>query len=789
MKMLRYIAIAASFTLAAFSFASTASAAGNVTGFAWSDSAGWISMSCNNSALTDGNSMPNTCSTVDYGVTLDPVTGAMTGYAWSTNLGWLNFNSGGVVPSYSANRIGGARVTGVTTPGLRPTVGWARFCSNFNQSIMPDNCTGGNTITDWNGAWFGWVSMSGDGRDGNPEYGVKYDNVTGAFDGFAWGGTIEGHDGSEVAGWISFKGVYASKNPVAYVPIVKLVAIPPQVSQNGDTSIKYSWVNADSDPNHQIVSCSAFTDQGPQTNWNAGAITSANLPMAADQTKYNIWVPGSPTFYYLDCKDRAGNHAGDPLNSPMVGCDTSTPTTTANTCPRTRVDILNSSGILTMTIKDDTSSAPLSTADVTVNLGDTVSLSWKSASPISNCTGYSNLGVANWKLASDGGTPKAPISNTIESGVQVAPAATRYYMTCVINGRLEISNTVTAIVKNDSSSGLTLLGRANGSGTGWTGVVQVDPGQTVDLQWASTNTDTWSNCFAVPGTSPAASNWAANQIKLPITSANGYTTTELGIQVPVDPSIYRISCESASGRQESNDVIVNVSRVPVESINLEIKLDGDSDATYSQAVNVPNTPVVTNVTLRWSSSSQIQPGSCSGTSSPSATPEYWLRPNLSNPTGTESNINLLRTVGLQTTYTISCTTTSNVPVSASAYANPYDIATATPVLTLSGPNCVKNSGINAELVWKITNLNRGTITFWNDGGQSNWDGTQSPLQGVTEDEGSVFVNVTNPSVTNFELRYTHGTTGTNYVVRHPITLDLDCRESPRRSWFFQFFER
>ena len=260
MKMLRYIAIAASFTLAAFSFASTASAAGNVTGFAWSDSAGWISMSCNNSALTDGNSMPNTCSTVDYGVTLDPVTGAMTGYAWSTNLGWLNFNSGGVVPSYSANRIGGARVTGVTTPGLRPTVGWARFCSNFNQSIMPDNCTGGNTITDWNGAWFGWVSMSGDGRDGNPEYGVKYDNVTGAFDGFAWGGTIEGHDGSEVAGWISFKGVYASKNPVAYVPIVKLVAIPPQVSQNGDTSIKYSWVNADSDPNHQIVSCSAFTD-------------------------------------------------------------------------------------------------------------------------------------------------------------------------------------------------------------------------------------------------------------------------------------------------------------------------------------------------------------------------------------------------------------------------------------------------------------------------------------------------------------------------------------------------
>jgi hypothetical protein len=793
MKALRYIAIAASFSLAAFAFAGTASAAGNVTGFAWSDSAGWISMNCNNETLPNGNGIPNTCSTVDYGVTLDPTSGAMSGYAWSTNLGWMKFDASGTTPTYIENRLGNARFPAMTTPGLKRAVGWARFCSSFNQMIMPDNCTGGNITTSTNGGWYGWVSMSGDGSAGYIRYTVTYDTGSGEFDGFAWGGGMEGVPGSEVVGWISFKGVYASKDPVPYVPIVQIDAIPTQVASNGDTSIKYYWVNADTDPNHQIASCSAFTDQGQVANWNVGTFTSTNLPRAAAQTINNVWVPGSPTFYYLDCKDRLGNHAGDPLNNPMIGCNTATPTTTANTCPRTRVDIINSSGALKLSIKDDTSPAPLGLGPVTVNLGDTVSISWKSADPISNCTGYSDLGVFNWKLATQGGTPKTPVSNTIESGVQVAADAnnnyeTNYYMSCIINGRLEWSNIVTAIVKNDPSSGLTLLGRPTGSGpgTGWTNVVQVNPGQTVDLKWSSASPIPWTGCVARQGTTPAAPNWAVNQSKPDITAANSYSTSEIGIMVPVDPSIYRIECTSTDGTQQSNDVIVNVNQVPSESIDLEIKLDGAADVTYSTNEYVPQG---TNVTLRWTSNAQIQSGTCSGTSIPAATPEYWLRPNLANPTRTESNINLFRTVGYPTTYTITCRTSNGTQLTASAVANPLPAVTVIPTLTISGADCARTTTTNIELGWEITGLNGGTITLRNNGGQSTWSATRGVLQGMTRDgQNSVFVNVTNISGTLFELLY-QDANGVSYSAQHPIELNPDCRQSPRRSWFFQFFER
>ena len=56
---------------------------GNVTGYAWSDTDGWLSFSCSNDL---------SCNTVNYGVDIDPVTGLFSGYAWSDNSGWVSFN-------------------------------------------------------------------------------------------------------------------------------------------------------------------------------------------------------------------------------------------------------------------------------------------------------------------------------------------------------------------------------------------------------------------------------------------------------------------------------------------------------------------------------------------------------------------------------------------------------------------------------------------------------------------------------------------------------------------------
>lgn len=63
-----------------------ADASGDLVGYAWNDSLGWISFSCHN---TEGVS----CST-NWGVTVELSTGDLTGYAWSDVGGWVSFNCG-----------------------------------------------------------------------------------------------------------------------------------------------------------------------------------------------------------------------------------------------------------------------------------------------------------------------------------------------------------------------------------------------------------------------------------------------------------------------------------------------------------------------------------------------------------------------------------------------------------------------------------------------------------------------------------------------------------------------
>lgn len=62
---------------------------GNLSGYAWGENIGWISFSCANSGM---------CANVDYGVTIDPVTGVFSGYAWAENIGWISFYSDGAGP-------------------------------------------------------------------------------------------------------------------------------------------------------------------------------------------------------------------------------------------------------------------------------------------------------------------------------------------------------------------------------------------------------------------------------------------------------------------------------------------------------------------------------------------------------------------------------------------------------------------------------------------------------------------------------------------------------------------
>lgn len=128
----------------------------NLSGYAWSDTIGWISFNCTN---------PGTCATSPYGVKVSSA-GALSGYAWSEHIGWISFNaadvsgcpSGTCAPSFN-------KTTGVVT-------GWAKALA------------GGA------GGWDGFISLSGAG------YGVT---TTGcSWSGYAWGSTV--------VGWVSFSG-------------------------------------------------------------------------------------------------------------------------------------------------------------------------------------------------------------------------------------------------------------------------------------------------------------------------------------------------------------------------------------------------------------------------------------------------------------------------------------------------------------------------------------------------------------------------------------------------------
>lgn len=129
----------------------------NVTGFAWSENIGWISLNCDNLEL----SQPR-CQNSDYGVHID-ASGNFSGDAWSDNIGWIDFAPSGPYPENPQYSVRVDTADGQVT-------GWVRALVS-------------------GGGWDGWIKM----------YNTAINTGTGDFSGWAWG--------SDIMGWINFSGV------------------------------------------------------------------------------------------------------------------------------------------------------------------------------------------------------------------------------------------------------------------------------------------------------------------------------------------------------------------------------------------------------------------------------------------------------------------------------------------------------------------------------------------------------------------------------------------------------
>jgi len=82
---------------------------GTLSGWAWNDSIGWISLSCTNTS---------TCGTSNYDVYIDS-SGNFHGFAWNDSIGWISFNCLDISASFCTNTSNYEVVTAWAPPGAK----------------------------------------------------------------------------------------------------------------------------------------------------------------------------------------------------------------------------------------------------------------------------------------------------------------------------------------------------------------------------------------------------------------------------------------------------------------------------------------------------------------------------------------------------------------------------------------------------------------------------------------------------------------------------------------------
>ncbi len=191
-----------------------------------------------------------------WGVNI-PTDGSLaSGYAWSSAIGWVSFNQADLsgCPSGTCS----ARMESGSLKG------WARIMSIVQ--------AGANA-----GGWNGWISLSG------TNYGITYNDVSGALSGFAW---------SNELGWIDFSGA-----KITPPPTVSLSASPMTINVDNISTFPWSenidltWTVSGA------TSCSTTSDNGTWNNVSVDATDgsytdSASVDSSMPTVKFTISCKG-----------------------------------------------------------------------------------------------------------------------------------------------------------------------------------------------------------------------------------------------------------------------------------------------------------------------------------------------------------------------------------------------------------------------------------------------------------------------------------------------------------------
>ncbi len=148
---------------------SGADASGNLSGYAWNDTVGWVS-------FCGGNNTSQCPGVVKYGVTVD-ANGNFNGYAWNDDVGWVSFNCANTSSCGTANYLVSTSWRSTSTvgyltsyiidagaPATLNSIVWQGSCglagTNLGFQIAASNSTSGpwnylgpsGTNADWYGA-------------------------------------------------------------------------------------------------------------------------------------------------------------------------------------------------------------------------------------------------------------------------------------------------------------------------------------------------------------------------------------------------------------------------------------------------------------------------------------------------------------------------------------------------------------------------------------------------------------------------------------------------------------
>ena len=360
-----------------------AATGGQIYGYAWSETIGWISFNCADLG---------TCGTSNYYVNIDG-SGNLTGYAWSENIGWIKFGGLNTFPSGgNGTQQQNANINGINLKG------WVRACAG----TASGDCS---TMTSRTDGWDGWISLSGAG------YGVSKNGT--AYSGYAWG--------SDVVGWIDFSTILNYEAPSCTITFDKN---PLQRGVDMGTNIHWTSLNASTfningignvAPNTSSSQFIAIPD-APTTDYSGTVTGLFNSSASCPAT---LAVVCSTVPYCVNAAHQQGAGPGyDIIAAPSADCSVAygQPCVSPAYCsPNSSICLYPIPVII----------AHLQLKPSLVNAGDTIQVYWK-VSNVASCSVTGDNGDA-WSVINSDGVFDSGLSGQISSPIQ---KHTTYTLSC-----------------------------------------------------------------------------------------------------------------------------------------------------------------------------------------------------------------------------------------------------------------------------------------------------------------------------------------------------------------------